>query len=475
MSRARYDAVIIGSGPNGLSAAVTLARAGRSVLVLEGADEPGGGCRSSELTIPGFVHDVCSAVHPLALASPAFREMPLQRLGVEFVHPEIPLAHPLDGGDAVAIRRSVDETAAGMGADARAYERLLGPLSRSFDDVIASTLGPPRLPRRPVAAARFGLRGLRSARGLAEGTFETERARAALAGMAAHAILPMETRPTAAFALVLGMAAHAVGWPFIRGGSGRLAGAMVRHIKDLGGEIETGRPVRSIHDLPPAGAYLFDVTPRQLVALAGDALPGRYVRRLANYRYGPGVCKVDFALSGPIPWTAGPCRRAGTVHLGGTLDEIAASERSVAAGRLPERPYVLLSQPSLFDDTRAPAGFHTAWAYCHVPHGSGADMTEAITAQIERFAPGFRDLVLATHSYSAANMEAYNPNYVGGDINGGKQDLRQLFSRPMLRWNPYSTPNPRIFICSSSTPPGGGVHGLCGMFAARAALRATGN
>jgi len=471
MTRARYDAVVVGAGPNGLSAAITMARAGRSVLVMEAKETIGGGCRSEELTLPGFVHDVCSAVHPLALASPAFKALPLDRLGVEFVHPSVPLAHPMDGGDTVAIRRSVKETAAGLGADGKTYRDVIGSLAKSFDHIVESTLGPPRPPAHPIAAARFGLRAIRSARGFAEGTFETERMRGAFAGMAAHSILPMEARPTAAFGLVLAMSAHAVGWPFIRGGSQVLADALGQYLVELGGEIETGRAATSPDDLPPASVYLFDLTPRQIVAIAGDALPERYTKKLAKYRYGPGVFKVDFALSEPIPWAADACREAGTVHLGGTLDEISAAERAVADGRMPERPYVLLAQPSIADPSRAPAGKHTAWAYCHVPHGSDTDMSEAIVAQIERFAPGFRDVVLATHTYSAAEMEAYNANYIGGDINGGVQDLRQLFTRPVIRWNPYSTPNPRIFICSSSTPPGGGVHGLCGVFAARAALK----
>jgi phytoene dehydrogenase-like protein len=470
MTRERYDAVVVGSGPNGLSAAITLARRGKSVMVLEARDSVGGGCRSAELTLPGFTHDVCSAVHPLALASPAFRALPLDRYGVEFVHPEAPLAHPLDGGEAVVVDRSLDETAAALGADGEAYRRLLGPLVASFDHIVADTLGPIRLPRHPIAAARFGIHALRSATGLAHARFRGERAAAVFAGMAAHSMLPLETRATAAYGLVLAMAAHAVGWPFVRGGSQRLADALAAHLRDLGGEIELGRRVDSIADLPPARAYLFDVTPRQLVNIAGDALPSGYRRRLERFRYGPGVFKVDFALSEPVPWAAAACGRAGTVHLGGTLEEIAVAEREVARGDAPARPYLLLAQPSLFDSSRVPAGKHTAWAYGHVPSGSTVDMREAIIAQIERFAPGFRDVILAVHTLNAHELEAYNANYVGGDINGGVQDLRQLFTRPVPRVNPYATPNPRIFICSSSTPPGGGVHGLCGHFAARAVL-----
>jgi phytoene dehydrogenase-like protein len=463
--------VVVGAGPNGLSAAITLARAGREVLLLEANETIGGGARSAELTLPGFVHDICSAVHPLALASPAFRALPLADLGVEFVHPEIPLAHPLDGGDAIAVHRSPAETAAGLGADGRAYASLIGPLVHSFDDVVADTLGPLRLPRHPLAASRFGLKAVRPAAGLARSHFGTERARAVFAGMAAHSMLPLESRTTAAIGLMLAASAHVVGWPFVRGGSQRLSDGLAAHFQALGGSIETGRRVASLADLPPSRAVLFDLTPRQVEAIAGDALPSRYRGKLRSYRYGMGVFKLDFALAGPIPWAADACRRAGTVHVGGTLPEVAASERAAARGQVSGQPFVLVAQQSLFDDSRAPAGRHTAWAYCHVPHASAADMTEPIVAQIERFAPGFRGLVLARHATDPAGLESGNANYIGGDINGGVQDWRQLFTRPVARLNPYTTPNPRLFICSSSTPPGGGVHGLCGWFAARAALK----
>jgi len=441
------------------------------VLVLEAKDTVGGGCRSAELTLPGFVHDICSAIHPLALASPAFRDLGLERYGLEFVHPATPLAHPLDGGDAVAIERSIEATAAGLGNDGRAWSRLMGRLARSFDSIIADALGPVRIPRHPLAMARFGFAGLRSASGLARSRFDGERARAAFAGMAAHSMLPIESRATAAFGLTLGAAAHAIGWPVIRGGSQRLADALATCLRDLGGEIELSRPVRSLADIPPTRAVVFDLTPRQVAAIARDALPDRYRRKLEGYRYGMGVFKVDIALDGPIPWTAEVCQRAGTVHVGGTMAEIAASERAAAEGRVSERPYVLVAQQSIVDATRAPEGKHTAWAYCHVPHGSPANMTDRILAQIERFAPGFRDLVLGLHASDPAAMEAYNANYIGGDINGGVQDLRQLFTRPIARLDPYSTPNKSLFICSSSTPPGGGVHGLCGAFAAKSVLR----
>ncbi len=467
----KWDAVVVGSGPNGLSAAIRLALAGRSVLVLEAKDTAGGGCRSAELTLPGFVHDVCSAVHPLAVASPALNGLPLAKYGVEFVHPEIPLAHPLDGGDAVAVHRALARTAADLGADGRAWCRLFGPLVHSFDDVVADTLGPLRIPRHPLATARFAANALRSASGLARARFSGERAQAVFAGLAAHAMLPLEARPAAAFGLTLGASAHAAGWPFIGGGSQRLADALAAYLRDLGGEIEVARPVSSLADIPSTKAILFDITPRQMVAIAGDALPESYRRKLGRYRYGMGVFKMDFALSQPIPWAAEASRRAGTVHIGRTMAEIAASERDAASGRISDRPYVLVSQPSLFDPGRAPAGKHTAWAYCHVPHGCPEDMSAGIVRQFERFAPGFRDVILATHSRGPAEMEAYNPNYIGGDINGGLQDWRQLFTRPVARLDPYSTPNSRLFLCSSSTPPGGGVHGLCGYFAAKSALR----
>lgn len=465
------DAVVVGSGPNGLSAAITLARAGCSVLVVEAAPVAGGGMQTAELTVEGFRHDICSAIHPLGVGSPFFRSLPLDGHGLDWIHPEAPVAHPLDDGSAVVLERSVEETAAGLGADAAGYRALIGPLVRDGEAILDDTLGPLRLPGHPVATARFGLSALRSAEGLARARFSGERARALFAGLAAHSMLPLEQSPSAAFGLVLALLGHTVGWPMPRGGSQAIAAALVAHLRSLGGEIETGHRVRSLAELPPARTVLLDLTPREVLRVAGGQLPARYRERLERYRYGPGAFKLDYALDGPIPWRAPACARAATVHLGGTAGEIAASERAPSRGEHPHRPYVIVAQQSLFDPTRAPEGHHTAWAYCHVPNGSPVDMTDAIEAQIERFAPGFRDRVIGRHAMGPAAFEAHNPNYAGGDVNGGLQDLRQLFTRPAPRAVPYSTPLPWLFLCSSATPPGGGVHGMCGYWAARAALR----
>ncbi len=469
------DAVVVGAGPNGLAAAIVLARAGRRVTLMEGAETVGGGCRSEELTLPGFVHDTCSTVHSLALVSPFLSNLPLAQHGLELEHPAAPLAHPLDDGTAVMLERSVEETARGLGPDAQAYRRLFDPLVRDADKLMREILGPLRPPRHPLVLARFGVSALRSARGFTRSRFEGERARALLGGCCAHSMLSLRTPASASFGIVLALSAHRVGWPVARGGSQRLADAIASHLRSLGGEIETGRWVESLDEVEGAGATLLDVTPRQLLRLAGRRLPDRYARRLARYRYGPGVFKLDWALDGPIPWSAAEVARAGTVHLGGRLDEIAASEEAVSKGEHPARPFVLLVQPSLFDPTRAPAGSHTAWAYCHVPNGSRVDMTETIELQIERFAPGFREIVLARHSKDTAWMEAHDPNLVGGDINGGAALLTQLFTRPVARLVPYSTPDPRVFLCSASTPPSGGVHGMCGHFSAMAAMATLGD
>ena len=468
---AERDAIVVGAGPNGLAAAITIAREGRSVLVLEAAETIGGGARTAELTRPGFLHDICSAIHPMVPGSPFLSGLPLERHGLELIHPPAPLAHPFDDGRVALLERSVAATAAGLGAiDGAAYRSLMEPLVADAARLLPQLLAPLSVPRHPLALARFGLEAVRSASALARARFEGEPARGLFAGLAAHSILPLEASATAAFGLVLGIAGHAVGWPLPRGGSQRIVDAMAAHLLELGGEIECGRPVRSLDELPPARAVLCDVSPRGLIEIAGPRLPDRYRRGLERYRHGAGAFKLDFALDGPIPWRAEECARAATVHLGATLGEIAASERAVERGEPPERPYVLLAQQSLFDDTRAPPGKHTAWAYCHVPNGSSFDMTERIEAQIERFAPGFRDLVLERAVTTPAGLEHYNANYVGGDINGGRQDVRQLFTRPLARPVPYRTPVGGLYLCSASTPPGGGVHGMCGWLAAKAAL-----
>ena len=471
MPEAACDAIVVGSGPNGLAAAIALLRAGRSVRVLEAADTVGGGTRTESLTLPGFRHDVCSAIHPLALASPFLRELPLDRHGLTFVHPEIALAHPLDGGAAAVMHRSLERTIEGLGGDGAAYRRLMAPLASRWEPIVEDVLGPLRPPRHPLAAGRFGLPALRSAAGLARARFAGEPARALFAGNAAHSMLALTAPATAAYGLTLQMLGHGVGWPAAAGGSQAIADSMASLIGELGGRVETGCTVGSMAELTGARAVLFDLTPSQILAIAGDQLPARYRRSLARYRHGPGVFKLDYALSGPVPWTAEECRRAGVVHVGGGLDEVVAAEAAVAAGRHADRPFVLVAQQSLFDHSRAPAGRHTLWAYCHVPNGSRRDMTGPIEQQLERFAPGFRDLVLERHSMGPAAMQAHDANYVGGDINGGAADLRQLWTRPAVRLSPYTTPNRRLFICSSSTPPGGGVHGMCGWHAARAALR----
>ena len=461
---------MVGSGPNGLAAAATLARAGRRVLVREAEDTLGGGVRSAELTLPGFVHDVCSSIHPFVPGSPFFRSAGLTERGLDLVQPSAPLAHPFDDGTALLVERSIADTAAGLGTDAAAYRLLLGPICESWPHLEHAVLGPlTRVPRHPLSLTRFGLRATRSADALAQSVFATERARALFAGCAAHSMAPLERSPTAAFGLILLASAHLFGWAFPRGGSQHIAGALVSLLRSLGGDAVTGAPVDSLEDIE-APTILCDVVPRELVRIAGSRLPARYVRRLAGFPHGAGAFKVDFALDGPIPWRAAECGRAGTVHLGGTLAEIAASERAPWEGRHAERPFVLLAQHSLFDSTRAPAGKHTAWTYCHVPNGSDFDMTERIEAQIERFAPGFRELVIGRSVMPPAELERRNRNLVGGDLNAGAATLWRLLARPVLSTSPYRTPAKGLYLCSASTPPGGGVHGMCGYLAARAAL-----
>jgi phytoene dehydrogenase-like protein len=468
-------AVVIGSGPNGLAGAIALAQAGLEVEVHEAEAELGGGMRSAELTLPGFVHDVCSSIHPLGIGSPFFREL---ELDVEWVHPDAPAAHPFDDGSALLLERGVDATAAALGSDQRAYSRLIGPLVEAWRKIERILIGPfPLSPRAALEVRRrLGSRGLLDAlrasladgRSLATSTFADERTRGWFAGHCAHSMLPLERRPSGGFGLALLTLGHAVGWPFPRGGSQRLADTLAERLRELGGSVHVSSRV---DELPSADVVLADVSPRELVRISRGRLPERYARRLLAYRHGPGAFKVDWALDGPIPWRARECLRAGTVHLGATLDEIAASEWGAWSGRPGGKPFVLLAQTSLFDETRAPQGKHTAWAYCHVPNGSSVDMADRIETQVERFAPGFRSLILGRHKMGPAELEAHDRNLVGGDLNGGAMDLGQLFFRPVRRLVPYRTPLRGVYLCSSSTPPGGGVHGMCGYSAARVALR----
>jgi len=465
------DAVVVGSGPNGLAAAIELARAGASVRVLEARAEIGGGIRSAELTLPGFVHDVCSGCHPLALLSPWFRSLRLDRHGLRWIRPAASVAHPLDDGPAVLLRRSLAETAEELGADARAYEKLFAPFLRNPHALLADLLGPLRIPKHPIQLARFGLPGLLPAAGSFRARFRGQRARALLAGCAAHAVLPLERPLTAAVGMLFALTGHVDDWPVAAGGSQSIGRALASLLRELGGRIETAVPVRSLGDIPPARVVLFDTSPAQLADVCASILPAGYLRRLRRYRYGPGAFKLDWALDGPIPWRDPRVLEASTVHIGGTLDEIAAAEAAVWRGEHPGRPFVLVVQQSQLDPSRAPAGKHTGYAYCHVPAGSTVDLTDVVERQIERFAPGFRDRILARHRMRTTDLENENPNYVGGAITGGVADLFQFFTRPVARLDPYSTPNPRLFLCSASTPPGGGVHGMCGYFAARSAVR----
>jgi phytoene dehydrogenase-like protein len=464
-----YDAVVVGSGPNGLAAAITLAQAGKSVAVFEANDQVGGGVRSAELTLPGFVHDVCSAVYPLAIGSPFFRSLPLAEYGLEWIQPPAALAHPLDDGTAVMVERSIEATALALGCDAASYKKFFQPLVMGWAGLDVDILGPLRWPRHPLSLLRFGLSAIKPAGRLAESLFQGEPARALFAGLSAHSMLTLEHWGSAAFGLVLAITAHALGWPIVRGGAQQLSRALTDYLRSLGGEVFVNRSVGTLEELPASRAVLCDVTPRQLLRIAGLNLSSRYRDQLKNFRFGMAAFKMDWALSAPVPWTAQACKQAATVHLGATADEIAASERAAWRGDLTTKPFVLVVQPSLFDATRAPRGKHTLWAYCHVPNSSGIDMSERIEAQIERFAPGFRDTILARSVSPPAALERRNANLVGGDINGGAPNLGQLFFRPTPKL--YSTPKPGLYLCSSSTPPGGGVHGMCGYFAAHKALR----
>lgn len=470
MRTTEYDAVVVGAGPNGLAAAIVLQQQGLKVLLLEAKDKVGGGMRSAELTLPGFVHDICSAVHPLALGSPFFRQVKLAQYGLEFIDPPVLAAHPLDDGTAGALYRSIDETAAGLGADEAAYKDLFGAMYEYWPLIIKDVLGPFPIPSHPVQMARFGLTALRSAEAVVK-RFKTTQARALWAGITAHSMLPLSAATTAAVGCVLSLAGHHYGWPIPKGGSQSIADALAACFLALGGKIETGVQVKNLDQLPSSKTVLFDLSPKQIVAIAGHKFSSFYKSQLDRFQYGMGVFKIDWALDGPIPFTADACRKAGTVHLGNTFEEVAASEYAISKGHHPEKPFVLLAQQSLFDTGRVPEGKQAVWAYCHVPNGSEKDMTNAIEAQVERFAPGFRDRILHKHVMNAAQMQAYNPNYIGGDINGGRLDITQLFTRPALRMSPYRTSAKGIYICSASTPPGGGVHGLCGYHAAKRALK----
>jgi len=466
-----FDAVVVGSGPNGLAAAVALASAGFRTHVIEGHDELGGGMRTAELTLPGFRHDVCSAVHPLGALSPYLTTLPLHEHGLRWVHPEVSFAHPLDDGSCVVLERSVAATADNLGADGRAWARLMEPFVRVGEPLIADLLGPLRIPRHPFAMARFGFYGLRPLIWLARGLFRGPRAQALLAGAGAHAILPLDKLATGAVGLLFSLTGHLCDWPMARGGSSAITDALASYFRALGGTVSTGAFVRTLAQLPKSRVVLFDTSPKQLSEIAADALPSGYRARLARYKYGPAVFKLDWALSAPIPWRDPRCAKASTVHVGGTMEELAAAERATYRGQSIERPFVLVTQQSHFDDTRAPAGNHTGYAYCHVPHGSTEDYTARLESQIERFAPGFRDCILARHARGPADIEAYNPSMLGGVIAGGEATLDQIFTRPVARLDPYSTPNAKLFLCSGATPPAGGVHGMCGYFAAQSAIK----
>ncbi len=466
------DVAVVGSGPNGLTAAATLAQAGLQVRVFEAADSPGGGTRTEELTLPGFRHDVCSAVHPFGVGSPALAALPLADHGLEWLHPDLALAHPLLDGSAAVLARSVDETVASLGRDARAWRRLVGPFLGRWAELAADTLRPITmgLPRHPVLLARFGLRGVWPVQ-VAARAFREERTRALLAGIAGHAIVPPTSPLTTSVGLMLALAGHEVGWPVARGGSQAIADALISYLDSLGGRVETGTLVTSLDQLPAARAYVFDVMPRDLVAIAGDRLPSRYRARLGRYRHGPAIFKVDYALAEAVPWKADECRRAATVHLGASLAEIGSALAAVTSGRPPDPPFLIVAQPTILDPSRAPEGRHTLWAYGHVPRGWRGDLTGAIEDQIERFAPGFRDVVLARSAWGPPQLQAHNRSMIDGDIAGGVFQGSQVLFRPVVARVPYATPDPAIFLCSAATPPGPGVHGMGGYLAAQVALR----
>lgn len=467
-----YDAVVIGSGPNGLSAAIELARNGLATKVFEAAESVGGGTRTAELTLPGFHHDICSAIHPMAATSPFFKSLPLEEHGLSWIRPDYPLAHPLDDEPAAVLYQSFAQTVKGLQKDGISYQKLLEPFVQRWEALAPQLLGPFNLlPVTPFLMARFGMKALQSALRLSGSTFSTQRAQALFAGLAGHSVLPLDAMATAAIAIVFCSVAHHEGWPFPKGGSHAITKALASYLESLGGEIETGRRITTLDELPESRAVFFNTTPSQILEIARSRIPDSYSAKLEKFNYGPGVFKIDLALDGPIPWRDPACRKAGTVHVGGSQEEIAASEKAMAEGRHSDKPYILVAQQSLFDESRAPEGKHTAWAYCHVPNGSIRDMTGPILNQIERFAPGFRSLIIGSHSMNTEAMESYNPNYIGGDINGGRQDITQLFTRPAGLFDPYHIPGTHMYIASSSTPPGGGVHGMAGYHAARSAIK----
>ena len=463
-----FDAAVVGSGPNGLAAAITLAQGGRSVVVLEAANTVGGGARTQERTEPGFLHDVCSAIHPMGISSPFFQTLPLDEHGLQWIHPLAPLAHPLDDQPAAMLEQDVDATAETLGIDGAKYAKWMRPWIPRWEGLCGDALAPLGIPKHPIWMAQFGLSAFRPALGLARSRFRETAGQALFAGLAGHSVMPLEMAPSSAIGLMLGMAGHAVGWPMPKGGSQSISNALASLLKSLGGQIQTDTRVTHLDQIPTTGPILFETAPARLVDIAGDALPLGYRKKLQNYRHGPGVFKIDYALNAPIPWSDPSVARGGTVHLGGTLEEIAASETACWNGKHSEAPYVLVAQQSLFDASRAPQGKHTGWAYCHVPRGSIKDMTEAIENQIERFAPGFRDTVIRRHTMNSMDFETYNANYIGGDVNGGEATIDQLFTRPTT--SIYRTPNKRLYLCSAATPPGGGIHGMCGHFAAKAAM-----
>ncbi len=471
MKKREYDSIVVGSGPNGLAAAIRMQQKGLEVLLIEGADTIGGGMRTKELTLPGFRHDVCSAIHPLAVSSPFLKTLPLDKFGLEWMEPEVLAAHPFDDGTAACLYRSIDETAGEMGRDEKAYRDLIQPMVRDWENLAVDFLAPLGIPRHPISFAKFSIKALRSANGLGKSIFKTEKAKGLWAGMAAHSIQPLDKLTTSAVALVLLASGHHGSWPIPKMGSQSIANAMLAYFISMGGEVQTGFFVKHLKELPKAKAYLFDVTPKQLLEIAGEEFSRLYRWQLGRFKYGMGVFKIDWALKEAIPFSAEKARLAGTVHLGNTLQEIVKSEKEIWEGKHPNQPYVLLAQQSIIDKSRAPDGNHTAWAYCHVPNGSQKDMTAIIEAQVERFAPGFRDIIIGKSTMNAMEMQDYNPNYIGGDINGGAMDITQLFNRPALRWSPYRTSSKGIYICSSSTPPGGGVHGMCGFHAAERVIK----